>query len=49
MKVKLVGWKLGLRKISLTKLQMEYLGLSLKEAKTNTDKLLNNETVEINI
>jgi len=45
----LYGWQNGLVKVSLTKLQMEILEISLKVAKTNTDKLLNNSTVIIEI
>ena len=43
--VKLTGWKEGMQKISLTTLQMEYFELSLKDAKTNVDKLLEDEEV----
>ncbi len=38
--VLLIGWRYGLRKIALTRLQQNLLHLSLKEAKENTDKLL---------
>ena len=47
MKVKLTGWEEGMQKISLTKLQTEYFGMSLKEAKTNVDGLLDDEEIEI--
>ena len=43
----LQGWEDGLEKVSLTKLQMEVLGQSLKESKENVDKLLDGEIVEI--
>ncbi|WP_151089374.1 hypothetical protein [Hymenobacter baengnokdamensis] len=36
----LAGWRSGLRKVALTRLQQELLHLSLKEAKNNTDRLL---------
>lgn len=47
--VKLIGWEEGMQKISLTKLQMEFFELSLKEAKTNVDKLLDGNTIEIEV
>lgn len=46
-KIIIYGWDEGLKKISLTHLQIEILKLSLREAKTNVDKILNNELVEI--
>ncbi len=49
MKVKLTGWEEGMQKISLTKLQIEYFGMTLKEAKENVDGLLDDEEVEIDI
>ncbi len=49
MKVKLIGWKEGMQKISLTKLQTEYFKMSLKEAKTNVDNLLDGEEIEIDV
>lgn len=49
MKVKLKGWEEGMQKISLTKLQTEYFGMSLKEAKTNVDGLLDDEEIEIDV
>ncbi|WP_430967047.1 hypothetical protein [Spongiimicrobium sp. 2-473A-2-J] len=45
MKVKLTGWKEGMQKVSLTKLQITYFQMSLKEAKTNVDKLLDGEDI----
>lgn len=43
------GWKDGLEKVSLTKLQMSILNLSLLISKSNTDKLLNGEIVKIDV
>ncbi len=43
--VKLTGWNEGMKKISLTLLQVEYFGLSLKDAKENTDKLLDGKKI----
>ncbi|AMR28900.1 hypothetical protein A0257_18545 [Hymenobacter psoromatis] len=39
----LAGWRVGLQKIALTKLQQELLQLPLKEAKENVDLLLEGE------
>jgi len=36
----LTGWRRGMRKISLTMLQRELLALLLKQAKDNTDRVL---------
>jgi hypothetical protein len=44
-KVVLVGWRDGLQKVALSKLQMEIPGLSLSESKANTDVVLEGETV----
>lgn len=49
MKVKLTGWEEGMQKISLTKLQAEYFGMPLKEAKTNVDRLLDDKEIEIDV
>jgi len=49
MRLKLKGWKTGMQKVSLTKLQMDYFGMSLKEAKTNVDKLLDDEEIVIKV
>lgn len=43
------SWKVGLEKVSLTKLQMSYLGLSLKESKTNVDNLLDGKEISFQI
>lgn len=48
-KIILESWHEGLEKVSLAKLQMEMLGKSLKESKTNVDLLLNDEKVIIAI
>lgn len=48
-KVILESWREGLEKISLTKLQMEKLGMSLKESKANVDSLLDNERIILEI
>ncbi|MBB6235556.1 hypothetical protein HDC90_000153 [Pedobacter sp. AK013] len=48
-KIILTGWREGLDKVSLTKLQMEMLGKSLKESKLNVDILLDDEEVLIEI
>lgn len=39
----------GLQKVSLTKLQYEKLGISLVESKTNTDLLLENHIIILEI
>ena len=43
----MTGWKEGMRKVALTKLQVETLGLSLKESKENVDCLLDGDEVAI--
>jgi hypothetical protein len=48
-KVILTGWREGLDKVSLTKLQMEMLGKSLKESKLNVDILLDDKEVLVEI
>lgn len=48
-KVILESWREGLEKVSLTKLQIEKLKISLKESKSNVDSLLNNERVILEI
>lgn len=44
------SWREGLEKVSLTKLQVNLLGKSLKESKINVDSLLDDKKVifEIN-
>jgi hypothetical protein len=39
----------GIRKVSLTKLKMEKLGMSLKESKSNVDFLLENDQIILKI
>ncbi|MCP1302179.1 hypothetical protein NK356_23675 [Chryseobacterium sp. S0630] len=48
-KIILEGWNEGLQKVSLTKLQIDLLGKSLKESKLNVDYLLDNKEVIIDI
>ena len=48
-KVILESWNEGLKKVSLTKLQVEKLGLSLKESKGNVDLLLDDEKVVLEV
>ncbi|MFL9844925.1 hypothetical protein [Flavobacterium rhizosphaerae] len=45
----MVGWKEGLQKVSLTKLQHEMLGMSLREAKQNVDLLLEGKEIVVEI
>ena len=45
----MTGWEKNMQKVSLTKLQMVLLGLSLKESKENVDRLLNGEEVAIDV
>lgn len=48
-KVILESWRDGLKKVSLTKLQIDKLGLSLRESKSNVDALLDNEEIILEI
>ncbi|NIF07852.1 hypothetical protein F3J23_20700 [Chryseobacterium sp. Tr-659] len=48
-KIILEGWNEGLQKVSLTKLQIDLLGKSLKESKLNVDYLLDDKEVIIEI
>lgn len=48
-KVILNSWRAGLEKVPLTKLQVNMLGMSLKESKTNVDFLLDDKKVVIEI
>lgn len=48
-KVILESWRDGFEKVSLTKLQVNMLGKSLKESKSNVDLLLDDEKVSIEI
>lgn len=45
----MTGWRDGMDKVSLSKLQQKYLEISLKLAKMNVDKLLDGEQVKIEI
>lgn len=48
-KVIFEGWRDGLEKVTLTKLQVDLLGMSLRESKTNVDSLLDDKKVVIEI
>ena len=48
-KVIFEGWREGLEKVTLTKLQVDLLGMSLRESKTNVDSLLDDKKVVIEI
>lgn len=43
----LEGWKVGLEKVTLTKLQMNLLKIPLVDSKSNVDKLLDGEVIII--
>jgi hypothetical protein len=49
MKVVLESWRKGLHKVSLTKLQHEKLGISLLDSKTNTDLLMDDHIIILEI
>lgn len=44
-KLTIEGWEDGFEKVTLSKLQMNLLGKSMKESKTNVDKILEGEMV----
>ena len=48
-KVIMESWRCGLQKVSLTKLQYEKLGMSLKDSKRNTDMLLDDNVIILEI
>lgn len=48
-KVVLESWREGLQKVSLTNLQHKKLGISLLDSKTNTDLLLDDRIVILEI
>lgn len=48
-KIILYGWREGLDKVSLTKLQVDMLGKSLVESKLNVDSLLEDKKIIIEI
>jgi hypothetical protein len=43
--IKIIGWREDFRKISFTKILMDYAEFSLSEAKHTTDKILDNTEV----
>ena len=45
----LESWRDGLEKVSLTKLQINKLGMPLKISKDNVDSLLNNKVIVLEI
>jgi ribosomal protein L7/L12 len=47
--VKIIGWKEGLKKISMTKLLQKRLGINLAQAKDITDDVLYGKTIVLNI
>jgi ribosomal protein L7/L12 len=47
--LRIIGWKEGLKKVSMTKLLQERLGLSLSHAKKITDDVLDGKTIFLNI
>ena len=47
--VRMTGWREGLQKVALTKLQVELLHISLREAKSYVDQLLNDNAVELQV
>ncbi|RYE25895.1 MAG: hypothetical protein EOP51_02365 [Sphingobacteriales bacterium] len=49
MRVIINGWQEGFGKVAMTKLQVEMLGLGLKEAKENVEAILEYEAVEIEV
>ena len=48
-KVIMESWRYGLQKVSLTKLQYEKPGMSLKDSKNNRDMLLDGNLVVLEI
>ena len=48
-KLKLTGWREGLKKISLTETLKQNTTLSVKEAKDCVDRLLDGEVVTVNL
>ena len=45
MKIIIKSWKPGFKKVIFTQLQMDLLGMSLKDAKSNVDKILDDKEV----
>ena len=48
-KLSLYGWNVGFHKVGLTKLLRNTMGYSLSEAKTITDTVLKNQTINIDV
>jgi hypothetical protein len=48
-RVMVCGWKVGLRKIDLTKLLRETMGYSLAEGKAVTDAIVYNQPVTLDV
>jgi ribosomal protein L7/L12 len=44
-RLNITGWRVGLKKISMTHALQEHLGLGLKDAKGAVDKVANGEAV----
>lgn len=49
MRILFTGWKDGMQKVAFTKLQVEYLNMSFKDAKLNVDNLLDGGCVIVEI
>lgn len=49
MKIIIESWNEGFQKVALTHLQIDLLKLSLKEAKSNVDKLLDGHSIIIDV
>ncbi|MBW8521891.1 hypothetical protein K0U91_05340 [Chryseobacterium chendengshani] len=49
MKIILKDWKTGFEKVTLTKLQINILGISLRDAEFNVDSILNGDEVILNV
>lgn len=49
MKIIIESWNEGFQKVTLTHLQIDLLNLSLKTVKNNVDKLLDGESILIEI
>lgn len=47
--VRITGWRPGLEKVSMTHSIRRASGLNLAESKSCTDRVLDGETVEINV
>lgn len=48
-RIKFTGWQKGMHKIEFIHLLHNYAGISLTEAKNIKDKIVNNESVEIEL